>query len=500
MARKRSVARELLNLLQAGSRPIYCLDERRRIVFCNEACCSWLGTTAEALVGQLCNYGAGAAAPGDLTSALCPPPEVFEGEVQSRELLCLTGATRLSRRKVTFSPLGTGQLDPAGVIAVVEPDEVSPAQAGAGRDDQSLHQRLQALAVSLRAPYRLERLVGESPAVSRVREQVAVAIAAQARVAIHGVPGSGGETIARTIHAGSDPSSAGPLMPLTCDLIDADLLQTTVTAFMRRCLDAQAESADHAEAGDGSGEGEPRTSVTASPPGTVLLLEVDRLSLEAQLEMMAFFELPVFNLRTIVTSRRRLLDLADEECFHRPLALALSPLEIELPPLAERRGDIPFLAQQFVEDFNAQGGRQFSGLTTEAFDQLCALPWQGDVDELAELIGQACAQAEGPSIGLADLPKRVALLTSAAAHPPPAPDERIQLDEFLAEIEGELIQRAMERTGGNKTQAARLLGVNRARLIRKLGPQDEPMFVEQPDDPVETGDTDNARQPGEANE
>ena len=189
---------------------------------------------------------------------------------------------------------------------------------------------------------------------------------------------------------------------------------------------------------------------------------------------MAFFQLPVFDLRTVVTSQQRLLDLSHDKQFHQPLALALSTLEIALPPLAERRQDIPFLAQQFIEDANAAGARQLSGLTTEALDQLCALPWQGDTDELAEVIQQACQAADGPRIEVGDLPKRVRLLTSAAAHPPPAPDEIIRLDEFLAEIEGELIRRALDRAQGNKAKAARLLGVNRARLLRKLDQVGQP--------------------------
>ncbi len=456
MARKRSVAKELVSLFQTSPRPVYVLDDRRRIVFCNDACCAWLGTSPEHLIGQQCNYRGSLAAPGDLPAALCPPPEVFTGESVDTQVVCLDANSRVSRRIARFSPLGTDQLEPVGAIAVVETTE-SPQHADS-LADKSLHQRLQTLALSLRIPFRTERLVGESPAISCVRNQVALAVAGHGSVAIRGIAGSGCETIARIIHSGADPKAAGPLMPLSCDLMQADLLQTTVMAFLRRCIDAEA-----------------------APAGTLLLLDVDKLSLDAQLEMMAFFQLPIYQLRTIVTSRHRLLDLAHDERFHLPLALALSTLEIALPPLAERRQDIPFLAQQFVEDANAAGARQLSGLTTEALDQLCALPWQGDADELAEVIQQACQAADGPRIEVGDLPKRVALLASAAAHPPPAPDEIIRLDDFLAEIEGELIRRALDRAQGNKAKAARLLGVNRARLLRKLDQARQPTPAEAPD-------------------
>jgi DNA-binding NtrC family response regulator len=270
--------------------------------------------------------------------------------------------------------------------------------------------------------------------------------------------------------------------------MEAELLQTTVMAFLRRCIELEPQPPASQPIGMRPSETGPTEShpLSTRPAGTLLLLDVDQLSLDAQMELTAFFELPVFNLRTIVTSQQRLLDLAHENHFHLPLALALSTLEIGLPALADRRQDIPFLAQQFVEDFNASGGRQLSGLTTDALDQLCALPWQGDTDELAEVIEQACQAADGPRIGLADLPKRVTLLASVAANPPPALDETIRLDDFLAEIEGELIQRALERADGNKTQAARLLGVNLARLLRKLGQKEQPVFIEQPDEEPES--------------
>ncbi len=484
MARKRSVSKELMNLLEASPRPIYVLDDRRRIVYCNGACCAWLDTSPENLVGRQCNYSAGSAAPGDLAAALCPPPEVFRGACLSAELVCLVAANTVSRRLASFSPLSAEPLEPIGVIAVVEISEAAPGTPVETAADESLHQRLQALAVSLRNRYRTERLVGDSASIARVRDQVGLAIAGRGRVAISGGVGSGCENVARTIHSGENPAAAGPLMPLSCDLMDAELLQTTVMAFLRRCLDVEASRLDQGR-GEAASSEPPAAEIAHSARqavGTLLLLDVDKLSLDAQLEMMAFFELPVFNLRTIVTSQRRLLELAAQGQFHPPLALAFSTLEIVLPPLSERRQDIPFLAQQFVEDFNSTGGRQLSGLTTDALDQLCALPWNGDVDELADIIHCACQAADGPRVGLLDLPKRVTLLASAAAHPPPPQDETIQLDEFLAEIEGELISRAMERTEGNKSQAARLLGVTRARLLRKLGPSDQPIFVEQPDD------------------
>ncbi len=447
MGRRRSVARELASLLDASTRPVYALDDRRRIVFCNPACSDWLGVAADELIGRRCDYQASSPHDVDVTAALCPPPEAFAGTTVEAELVCPLAAGGLSRRRAHFLPLLREDGD-AAVLAVVaaedqaEQDRERPLEP---LDSAALHGRLAELYHQVRAPYQLQRLVGESPAIRHVRDQVQLAIGGPARVAVVGPAGSGCEQVARAIHGGGDPQAAAPLMPLTCSLLDPDLLQTTVTAFLRRV-----------------GQQPPQS------PGTLLLLDVDELSLDSQLELLALLRLPQFALRTIVTARQSLLELAGGDAFQSELALALSTLVIELPPLSRRRQDIPYLAQQFLEEFNGAGGKQLAGFTVEALDRLCGLPWPGDVDELAAIVNEACQAAEGSSVRPGDLPRRVDLLASAAAHPPPAGDETIKLDEFLSEVESELIGRAMQRARGNKARAARLLGINRQRLLRRL--------------------------------
>ena len=116
MARKRSVAKELVSLLQTSPRPVYVLDDRRRIVFCNDACCVWLGTSPEHLIGQQCNYRGRSVAPGDLAAALCPPPEVFTGESVTTEVVCLDRQQQsIATDRDIFSarhrPTGSGRRD-----------------------------------------------------------------------------------------------------------------------------------------------------------------------------------------------------------------------------------------------------------------------------------------------------------------------------------------------------------------------------------------------------
>jgi DNA-binding NtrC family response regulator len=153
--------------------------------------------------------------------------------------------------------------------------------------------------------------------------------------------------------------------------------------------------------------------------------------------------------------------------FRADLAAMLSTIVISLPPLAQRRGDLPLLAQLFLEDCNAAGGRQIGGFSQAALDRLDAFPWPGNLDELAQAVAEAHRKAAGPEIGVDDLPEKLRAAAQAAAQPRRV-DETIVLDEYLGRVERELIRRALTRAKGNKARAARLLGMTRPRLYRRM--------------------------------
>jgi DNA-binding NtrC family response regulator len=428
--------------LATATRPIYVLDDQRRIAYLNPACAAWLGLVADDLLGQRCDYRAEATGSvlADTAARLCPPPEAFRVAATGSVGMAALGNGAVSRRAAQFVPLGGETDDQLGVLVLLGEqdlaDQVDSGAAAVEPESARLHRRL-------RLPYRLDRLLGESLAIDHVRRQAALAVRTGTPVQIVGPPGSGREHVARTIHGGEEPTAAGPLLPLSCPLLDAELLQATVVAFLTRAKQAPREH-----------------------PATLLLLEADQLQPNAQAEMLAFFRVPTFALRTMATTRRPLLTLAREELFLAELAYRLSTVVIELPPLAQRREDIPLLCQKFVEDFNAAGGKQLAGPTPAVLDRLCAMPWTKNVEELAEVIQEMCAQAEGPHLTEADLTRRVRLVTSAATYPRPKEDA-IDLDEFLVEVERELLRRALRQAKDNKAKAARLLGISRARLLRR---------------------------------
>jgi DNA-binding NtrC family response regulator len=183
--------------------------------------------------------------------------------------------------------------------------------------------------------------------------------------------------------------------------------------------------------------------------------------------MAGFLLLPGIELHTLATSRIALQRLVAKGKFRQDLAYALSTLTISLPPLKNRAEDIPLLAQHFLEKQNAASSRQFSGFAPAAMELLTAYGWPGNVEELEGAVLHAAQQATGFTVQAGDLPDAVHLGVHAAAYRP-REEETIQLDAFLAEIEKELLERALRRAKGNKSKAAQLLGMNRQRLMRRL--------------------------------
>ncbi len=439
---------------------MYVLDERRRIVFCNSACAEWVGLAAEELIGTTCQYhaGDGESATNDAAAMLCPPPEALAGRRTCGQVACRRPDGELARRRAEFLPLGADAVDCPGLLVVIQSADLAdipqPEESPCSPHDEptaaELHDRLIELRTAAGRHYAFDHLVGESAAMARVRAQVALAAKGDAHVLIVGPPGSGREHVARTIHFGCVGAPCGALetasslLPVQAALMDAELMQAAVK-----------EVTLFAPQSDGG------------PNARMLLLEADELPLEAQNELGGFLSLPRFHMQILATARRPLVELAARGTYLRDLATALSTLVVELPPLAERIDDVPLLVQHFVEQFNAEGGGQLSGATPEALDQLAAYGWPGNIDELEAVTREACRAADGPFVTPTDVPKRLRQATLAAAHPR-AEDETIVLDELLAQVEAELIGRAMRRAKGNKTKAAQLLGITRARLHRRL--------------------------------
>jgi transcriptional regulator of acetoin/glycerol metabolism len=458
MPLQRINATELARLLNSAAQPIYVLDDELTVVFLNRACREWLGATAEGLPGRRCAYHSSptVAGPDAVAAGLCPPPQVSSGQSVVANVSYRAEDGRLIERRARFLPLGIGPDSVLGIIALVDAADQPPADADDHRMADSaeagpiaLHGHISRFRQEAAARYRADRLIGNGPAMRLARRQVELAVGSRCSVLLVGPPGSGRQHLAAAIHYGSNAalsgaSAAGPLIPLDCSLLGADLLDSTIAALAR--VNARGES-----------------------PGqcTLLLNRVDELSADVQTELAIILGRRPPALRLLATAAQPLAELARRKKFRDDLAAMLSTIVVELPPLVQRRDDLPLLAQLFLEEANATGLRQIGGFSAAALDRLDAYAWPGNLDELAEVVAQSHRRAAGPEIGVEDLPEKLHLAAQAAAHPRRT-EETIVLDEYLARVERELIRRALARAKGNKARAARLLGMTRPRLYRRM--------------------------------
>jgi transcriptional regulator of acetoin/glycerol metabolism len=466
MSLHRVHAAELIRLFNAAKQPVYVLDEELTIVFLNRACQDWLGATAEGLLGQTCAYHS---APSDgldaVAAALCPPPSSLSGEVVSATVARIVEDGTSIERCVRFLPIGLGGEDVLGILAVVDVTD-RPRNSTAQLPETAepgpiaLHEAIRRFRQEAAARYRADRLIGGGPAMRLARRQVELAAACRSSVLLVGPPGSGRQHLAAAIHyekgvrnhfrsgeALGEPSwkmVPDTFFALDCSLLGADLLEAAGGTIVRAAA-----------------RGERVMSYT------LLFHRIDELPVEVQAQLADFLARRSIQGRLMATAAESLIDLARRGNFHAELAAMLSTIAIVLPPLAQRRDDLPLLAQLFLEEQNAAGSRQIGGFTPSALDRLDAYAWPGNLDELSEAVAEAHQHAAGSYIDVDDLPERLHLAAQAAAQPRRT-DDTIVLDEYLGRVERELIRRALARAKGNKAKAARLLGVTRPRLYRRM--------------------------------
>jgi len=425
------------------SQPLYVLDDALAIVYLNEACRNWLGADADELLGRKCVYHSGNELDGldAVAAGLCPPPVVLEGRETSADVVN-SSAPSAQFRRARFVPLCRPDEEILCIIALVDPQDraetMAEVAASAQNESEELHTQLQRFRQQAALRYRIDRIVGVTPAIRRARAQAEIAVATRASVVLLGPPGSGRRHLAEVIHCGAAAESCGPLVPLDCGILDVESIQSTLRSL------AEIQSG-----------------------GTLLFCDADRLSAEGQAALAAALPADQSPFRLISTAAAPLVDLPPRGLYREDLAAMLSTITVELPPLAQRRDDLPLLAQALLEEQNARSSKQLGGFSSAAIDRICAYGWPGNIAELAQMVAESHARASGRMIACDDLPERLRLAAEAAARPRRS-EEPIQLDEFVTRIERELIRRALARSKGNKAKAARLLGLNRPRLYRRM--------------------------------
>jgi DNA-binding NtrC family response regulator len=440
-------ARSLARLFDSSDEAIWIVDAAHRIAWMNSACVSWLGIDAATAIGRPVSASDVSGDPtANVIASLAPPLGLDRMPLQC----ALCEPAGVTPRLIRYLRIGEG--DNAFVLA-------SSGVTIATKLDTELVElnRLQSKVHQWRkrdAAWGGIAAAGSSRSAKRVRAKVQLAIATREDVSLVGPPGCGGEAIARRIHglratgtnAGSQVA-AEPLVVIDGSLMDGELLDASLSPVA-------------AHLGGDSIEEQTRTV-------TVLIRSLDETPLDVQERIEQFIAARGAAVRLLA-----LMQLSVEQAVQRckliaPLAARLDVLSIQIDGLASRVEDIALIASAIVDARHAAGAGPAERLNRAAIDQLLVYPWPANFEELDAAMRHAVAVCSGAAIGPEHLP--LAIRSYRPGEPitqaePIEPD----LDRAVERYELKLIRAAVEACGGNRAEAARRLGISRARLLRRL--------------------------------
>jgi two-component system response regulator HydG len=304
-------------------------------------------------------------------------------------------------------------------------------------------------------------VIGSSPAWRRVCELVEQVAPSQATVLLAGESGTGKELISSLLHRLS-PRADRPFIVLNAAALPATLLEAELFGYEKGAFTgAMQRKMGHFELADG---------------GTLFLDEIGDMPPEVQVKFLRVLQDGVFqrlggtrtlqaDVRVVAATNKNLLQEITEQRFRHDLYYRLNVISIRLPPLRERRQDIPLLAAHFVRKYAYENSKTVTGIQQEALQRLHAYSWPGNVRELENVMERAVVLTPGPTITLADL--------SLDERPEPAfvaTDDHLVLPSTatMAQVERETIAQALQHNAGNRQAAARQLAIGVSTLYRKL--------------------------------
>ena len=307
----------------------------------------------------------------------------------------------------------------------------------------------------------LDEIVGSAPAMQEVFSLIRKVAPTRSAVLITGATGTGKERVARAIHRLS-PRADKLFVPLNCSAIPAELLESELFGHVKGAFSGAT--------GDRIGK------FVAANGGTLFLDEIGDMELRLQAKLLRVLQEGVVepvgsnrrvavDVRVVSSTHRDLEARMDSGEFREDLFYRLNVFRLELPPLRERRGDVPALARSFLAEFGRELGRGALTLDDAAAERLQRTDWRGNVRELRNLMERAAVLAEGPCVDEA--------LVAELLPAPPAPDaeptpESLELRKAVEEAERRAILRALAETGDNKATAAERLGIGERTLWTKL--------------------------------
>jgi two-component system response regulator HydG len=303
------------------------------------------------------------------------------------------------------------------------------------------------------------QMIGDSPSWRRMMTLVEQVADSSATVLIQGESGSGKELVARTIHERSARRN-GPFVAVNCAALPETLLESELFGYEKGAFTGAA------------GRKEGRFELAHA--GTLFLDEVADLSLvtqpkilrvlqEGEFERLGGTRLLQVDVRIVAATNQDLSEMVKDKRFREDLYYRLNVITIRVPPLRERHEDIRLLAQYYLRIYGAKNGRKLEGFSNEAIERLESYAWPGNVRELENLVERTVILARKDRIDAEDLPEEV-----MGVKRPPRDAILELIGTPLADIEQRLLDETLRITGGNKTQAAKLLGIDVRTVARKL--------------------------------
>jgi Nif-specific regulatory protein len=314
----------------------------------------------------------------------------------------------------------------------------------------------------LRDQRRVEsELVGTSPPIRAIEQQIARVAPTNATVLIRGESGVGKELVARAIHFNS-PRREGPFVCLNCAALTETLLESELFGHEKGAFTGATDKK--------IGKFE------ASHQGTIFLDEIGEMNVGTQAKLLRILEghpfervggnLPIrVDVRVVAATNQPLEDAVRGGAFRRDLFFRLQVVEMRVPPLRERKSDVALLAEHFLKRFVRETGRKIRGFTAGAIKKMEEYHWPGNVRELRNVVERAVALGTGPMLDVSD----IRLSTLEAAGPAPSGGEPAYEPLTLDEVEKRHIHKTLEHTDWNKSRAADILQIERSTLDRKIG-------------------------------
>jgi DNA-binding NtrC family response regulator len=331
------------------------------------------------------------------------------------------------------------------------------------REEQQLRSENAYLRSQLQEQYQFGGILGRSRPMQALFHLLETVARSNSTILVTGETGTGKEVVARAIHHNS-PRRAHRFVALNCSAIPETLLEAELFGHVRGAFTGAV----------GTRQGR----FEQAHKGTLFLDEVGTMSVALQMKLLRALQEREFervgdnqtikvDVRVIAATNSDLARMVAAGEFREDLYYRLNVIPIELPPLRERRDDIPLLVQHFLKKFAPDAGLH---MAQEAMRALMAYQWPGNVRQLENAVERAVALSTGrPEIQAADLPPEIQA-TPQAATPPfvDFPEEGLDLPHYLQTIERDLIRRALDRTAGNRNKAADLLRIKRTTLVEKL--------------------------------